>query len=144
MTVNRRFDETDQMLVVNIPMQLKKRGGRRRIIVPEQIQPTGARRDYSESLALAVTRAHRWKELVDSGRFSSISELAHAIGLDPSYAARLFRLTFLAPDIIEAILDGNEPDGLSMRVLAQPIPLDWNEQRRTLGFDAPHSQPCCS
>jgi hypothetical protein len=137
MTADRRFDEDTQMLVVYIPMQLKKRGGRRRIIVPEQIQRAGASRDYSEALALAITRAHHWKELLDAGKFASISELAQAIGLDVSYAARLFRLTFLAPDIIEAILDGKEPDGLSMRILAKPISLDWREQREELGFANP-------
>lgn len=122
------------MLVVDIPMRLKKRGGRRCIIVPERMLADDTKHDYSESLALSITRAHRWKELIDSGRFSSISELAQAIGLDVSYAARLYRLTLLAPDIIEAILDGREPDGLSMRVLSQPIPLDWKEQRKLLGF----------
>jgi len=134
MISDKRFDEADQILVVSVPMQLRKRGGRRRIIVPEQTQSSETKRDYSEALALAITRAHHWKELLDSGKFASISELAQAMGLDVSYAARLFRLTFLAPDIIEAILDGREPDGLSMRILAKPISLDWREQREELGF----------
>ena len=135
--MSRIFDGKNQVLIVDIPMRLKKRGGRRRIVVPERLQSADTKHDYSESLALAITRAHRWKELIDSGKFASISELAQAIGLDVSYAARLFRLTFLAPDIIEAILDGREPDGLSMRILAKPISGDWREQREELGF--PHS-----
>jgi len=134
MISDRRFDEADQILVVSVPMQLRKRGGRRRIIVPEQMQTSKTKRDYSEALALAITRAHHWKELLDAGKFASISELAQVIGLDVSYAARLFRLTFLAPDIIEAILDDREPDGLSMRILAKPISGDWREQREELGF----------
>lgn len=137
MISDKRFDEAEQILVVSVPMQLRKRGGRRRIIVPEQMQTSKTKRDYSEALALAITRAHHWKELLDAGKFASISELAQAIGLDISYAARLFRLTFLAPDIIEAILDGREPDGLSMRILAKPISLDWREQREELGFANP-------
>ncbi len=132
MISDERFDEADQILIVSVPMQLRKRGGR--IIVPEQMQTSETKHDYSEALALAITRAHHWKELLDSGKFASISELAQAIGLDVSYAARLFRLTFLAPDIIEAILDGKEPDGLSMRILAKPISLHWREQREELGF----------
>ena len=138
--MNRNFDEKNQMLIVDIPMRLKKRGGRRRIIVPERLQSADTKHDYSESLALAITRAHRWKELIDSGKFASISELAQAIGLDVSYAARLFRLTFLAPDIIEAIIDGNEPEGLSMRVLSQPISMDWKTQRKMLGFEHGNTQ----
>ena len=71
--MNIRFDRKNQMLVVDIPMQMKKRGGRRCIIVPERLQSTDTKHDYSESLALAITRAHRWKELIDSGKFASIS-----------------------------------------------------------------------
>ncbi|MHB9036315.1 MAG: hypothetical protein ACYC64_06585 [Armatimonadota bacterium] len=134
--MNRRFDEMNQLLVIDIPMQMKKRGGRRCIIVPERLQTADTKHDYSESLALATTRAHRWKELIDSGKFVSISELAQSIGMDASYAARIYRLTLLAPDIIEAILDGNEPEGLSMRVLSQPISLDWREQRALLGLQS--------
>jgi len=133
--VNKRFDENRRVLVVDIPMQMKKRGGRRQIIVPERLQSADTQHDYSESLALAITRAHRWKDLIDSGRFPSITKLAEVIGLDVSYTARLYRLTLLAPDIIEAILTGNEPNGLSMRILAQPIPLDWRQQRQLFGFE---------
>ena len=138
--MNSIFDEKNQMLIVDIPMRLKKRGGRRRIIVPERLQSADTKHDYSESLALAITRAHRWKELIDTGKFASMPQLAQAIGLDVSYMARLYRLTFLSPDIIEAILDGREPDGLSMRVLSQPIPPDWKEQRKLLGFEHGNSQ----
>lgn len=134
--MSRRFDERNQLLVVDIPMRMKKRGGRRCIIVPERLQSADTKHDYSESLALAISRAHRWKELIDSGKFSSVSELANAIGMDVSYVARLYRLAFLAPDIIEAILDGNEPEGLSMRILSQTLPLDWREQRRALRCEA--------
>ncbi len=74
------------------------------------------------------------KRLIDSGKFASISELAIAIGMDFSYAARIYRLTYLAPDIIEAILNGREPDGLSMRVLCKPVPMNWDQQRELLGF----------
>jgi len=122
-----------QSFTVTIPLQVRKRGGMRRIIVPEHVQGNSAR-TYSESLALAIARAHRWKELIDSGKFQLLSELAKAIGLDPSYAARIYRLTYLAPDIIEAILDGNEPEGLSMRALASMRSAIWEEQRGKLGF----------
>ena len=108
--------------------------------MPERLQSADTKHDYTESLALAITRAHRWKELIDSGKFASISELAQAIGLDVSYAARLYRLTLLAPDIVEAILDGNEPEGLSMRVLSQPIPMDWKQQRKLLRFEHGNTQ----
>ena len=125
-----------QIVVVNIPMKMKTRGGRRRIIIPDLLQQKGTvRSDYQESMALAIARAQLWKELVDSGRFASISDLAGAIEVDPSYAARIFRLTTLAPDIIDAVLSGNEPEGFTMRKLAKPIPILWSEQRRVFGFE---------
>ena len=54
----------------------------------------------------------------------------------PSYATRLHRLTLLAPNIVSAILNGDQPPELTARRLMDDtrLPLDWNEQRRTLGF----------
>ncbi len=123
----------DGLITVTVPVNVRKRGGRRRIIVPEQVQGNG-NRTYAESLALSVARAHHWKRLIDSGKYGSISELALAIGMNFSYAARIYRLTYLAPDIIEAILDGREPDGLSMRVLEHVKTVVWEEQRARLGW----------
>jgi hypothetical protein len=81
---------------------------------------------------VAVARAHRWKELLESGRFGSGTEIAAAQGVDPSYVARILRLTLLAPDIVESILDGTEPDGASLSRLHR-LPSDWEGQRRVLG-----------
>jgi hypothetical protein len=57
-----------------------------------------------EALVIALARAHRWQKLLDEGKFESISDLAREIGLDPSFTARLMKLTLLAPDIVEMIL----------------------------------------
>ena len=55
--------------------------------------------------------------------------------MKPPYVTRVLGLNNLAPDIVEAILAGIEPDGLSIAKLTeQPIPEDWNEQRRLYGF----------
>ncbi len=123
---------SDGLITVTVPVNVRKRGGRRRIIVADQ--PPEHSLTYAESFAVAIARAHHWKELIDSGKFATLSELATAIGLDKSYAARIYRLTYLAPDIIEAILDGREPDGLSMRVLASVKSAIWEEQRGELGM----------
>lgn len=67
-------------------------------------------------------------------RFDSVSHLAREIGLDVSFAARLMRLTLLAPDIVEAILMGEEPSGLSLTKLTKVSSVIWTEQRMELGF----------
>jgi site-specific DNA recombinase len=66
----------------------------------------------------------------------TLEEIAKAEGIVPSYATRLFRLTLLAPDIVRAILNGKQPPDLTARKLLNDmrLPLDWNEQRRSLGF----------
>ena len=65
-----------------------------------------------------------------------MEEIANSEGMVPSYATRLFRLTLLAPDIVSAILSGKQPPELTARRLMDDtrLQLDWNEQRRSLGF----------
>jgi hypothetical protein len=125
----------DNGIVVNVPLTLKKRGGRKEVILPQAFAAESPMRpSHQEALVIAIARAHRWQKLLDEGKFDSVSDLAREIGLDVSFAARLLRLTLLAPDIIEAVLMGNEPSGLSLTKLTKQLPLLWDEQRRVLGF----------
>ncbi|MHB0912944.1 MAG: hypothetical protein ACYC2Y_05810 [Armatimonadota bacterium] len=125
----------DQGIVVNVPLRLKKRGGRKEVILPQAFaSDTPMHQSHQEALVIAMARAHRWQKLLDEGKFESISDLAREIGLDVSFAARLMRLTLLAPDIVEAILMGVEPSGLSLTGLTKEMPKLWGAQRRELGF----------
>ncbi|MEI7833425.1 MAG: hypothetical protein WCJ56_09530 [bacterium] len=133
MTVRRDGDR----ITVYIPMALKVRAGRKEIILPDGLAPDDSpamKPATQESLVIALARAHRWKALLESGRFRSIDELAQVIKLDRSYVGRILRLTLLAPDIIQTILDGKEPSGLSLGKLTKTLPLDWVEQREVLEF----------
>ena len=61
------LEHTDSHVVVNIPMQMKRRGERRTIIIPDSlISENKVKPDYHESLVLALARAHRWQELLES------------------------------------------------------------------------------
>jgi hypothetical protein len=125
-------------VVVSVPLQTKRRRGRKEVIVPAGHGPgVPARPRTNEPLALTIARAHRWLKLLEEGRYGSIRALALALGVDNSYAARLLRLSLLAPDIAEAIPDGTEPSGLSLEKLYR-APLDWERQRRDL--NAPFRQ----
>jgi hypothetical protein len=121
--------------VIRIPMTFKRRGGRKEIIVPEGL-PAGPRSKSptQEPLLVALARAFHWKELIDGGRYSSVTELARALDVDRSYVGRIIRLTLLAPDVVEAILRGVEPSGLSLERLTKRLPMLWSEQREKLGF----------
>jgi ParB-like chromosome segregation protein Spo0J len=70
--------------------------------------------------------------MLDSGAVGSVDELAKRLHLGSTYVARTLRLTTLAPTLVESILAGNEPDGLSLRQLAADLPMDWAEQERLL------------
>ncbi len=94
--------------------------------------PTYSRPDYHEALVVAISRAHRFKKMLDEGRYGSVAEMARALKMNRYYMARLLRLTLIAPDITESILSGNEPGGLSLNCLVQAIPELCTEQMRVM------------
>jgi hypothetical protein len=114
-------------------MTFKRRGGRKEIIVPEGLAD-GPHSPTQEPLVTALARAFHWQELIDTGRYASITELAKVLDVDRSYVARILRLALLAPDIVEAILAGQEPSGMSLERLVKAMPVGWEEQREVLGF----------
>ncbi len=82
----------------------------------------------------ALTRAYKWKERLFSGGAPSTSAIANEEGMTERYVSRIMRLAFLAPDIVEAILDGYHPVDLELEQLLNGIPIGWDAQRRALGF----------
>ena len=117
-------------LAIRVPMKFKRVGGRKEIITPGGLNETaGSNASAQKPLVLALARAHRWKRLLDEGKFNSISCLAGELGVCSSYVGRIMKLTLLAPDIIESILDGNEKLGLSFRRLTKELPMSWEKQR---------------
>ena len=126
----------DGGLHIRVPMSLKRHGGRKKIVVSQGLPRRQRSAPQAQStLVLAVIRGHRWKELLESGRcYPSIDALAARMGVDSSYVGRHLNLALLAPDIVEAILMGREPDGLTLEQLHR-LPKRWEEQRRVLGRD---------
>ena len=132
-----------ETLVIRVPMKFKKRGGRREVIVAEGL--SGARTSKSptqEPLVTALARAFHWQELIDSGRYASVTELAEALGVDRSYVGRIMRLALLAPDIVEAIVRGDEASGMSLERLTKGLPMLWEEQRER--FESPTRENSCA
>ena len=90
--------------------------------------------DVQGAVVQALGRAFSWSEAIESGAVGSVSNLAKALDMDNSYVVRILKLTTLAPDIIEAILNGEEPSGLSLARLIRTFPMDWERQRVLFGF----------
>jgi hypothetical protein len=125
-----------ETLTVQIPLRLRRRGGRKLMIVPKGATawaPQRARVD--NAMVKAIARAHRWRRLLESGEYSSITDLAAAEKISQSYVCRVLRLTLLAPDVVEAILDGRHTAEMTLATMMEPFPVGWQEQR-LLRFEA--------
>ena len=77
----------------------------------------------------AIARAFRWRDMLESGEYATIAEIAAAEKINESYVGRVLRLTLLAPDIVEAILDGRQPAEMTLAVLMRPFAVVWTVQR---------------
>lgn len=122
-------------LTIRIPMKFRRQGGRKQIIVPEgEAIPERPRAKPDDALLKALARAHRWKHMLETGQVHNISEIAEAEKLGASYVSRIHRLTLLAPDIVEAILDGRQPRTLQLADLMDEMPIEWERQREKAKF----------
>ena len=118
-------------IVVDIPMTWKRRGGRKVIIAPDGRDawaPAKPRPD--ETLIRALARAHRWKRMLEDGTYRSVSELSEAEGINKGFVSRLLNLTLLAPDIVEAVLHGRQPKGMTLKEFIPGAVPDWQQQRK--------------
>jgi hypothetical protein len=127
-SVETRIDGST--LIVRIPMPFQRRGGRKRIVAPDgsDIVPTSKPQPDS-TLVKALARAWRWQRQLENGRYRAIRELARAERMNHAHVVRVLKLTLLAPDLVEAILDGRQPSGLTAQELMREVPMGWVEQR---------------
>ncbi len=125
------IEASDGRLTLTIPIQIKRRSGRKLVTLPngDAIKPRSW--DMTPTpLQLALARGHRWLALLDSGKVSSLKEIAAREKVDDSYVSRMVNLTTLAPDIVAAILNDEMPDHITLFDLAVDPPALWEEQRQ--------------
>lgn len=116
-------------MMVSIPFSFRRQGGRKKVVTPSHApawSPPPPRID--NTIVKALVRAHRWRGLLESGRYTTVRELAKAEKINESYLCRVLRLTLLSPDLTEAILNGRQPYGLDLVRLLKSLPVEWDKQ----------------
>ena len=116
-----------ETVTLHVPFRIVNRGGRKEMQLPSDA-PQQRRTD--NTLVKALARALRWKRLLESGEYVTIAELAEREGIAPFYMTRVLRLTLLAPNIVEAILDARQGPEVTLARLLEPFPVERQQQRR--------------
>jgi hypothetical protein len=134
MTATAKLSKGNQALIIRVPLASKRRGARKFVVGPGGIAWAGRRVVVDNTIVKALGRAYRWKAMLESGEYGSVTELSRSEKINLSYLCRTLRLTLLAPDIVGALLNGNHHCGLQLADLFQPISVIWAEQWDKLGL----------
>ena len=116
-------------ITVRVPLSVRRRPGRKTVIMPVQEGVPAVGTWADPALVKALARAFRYQKLLDEGRYASISEMAMAEKIERGYLGTLLRLTLLAPDVVERMLNGIQSTNASLRKLTEPLPMAWAGQR---------------
>ncbi len=116
-----------ETLSLHVPFRIAKRGGRKDVQLPADAPAQRSRID--NTMVKALARAFRWRHMLDKCTYTNVLDLANAEEINPSYVSRILRLTLLAPDIVEAILDGKQGPRFTLAWLMDPFPEEWVAQR---------------
>jgi hypothetical protein len=126
----------DHFWTYEIPYKLRNRGPQLRILPEGIVRAAGFEPD--PTLVKLLRRAHDWRRQLETGSTKTVSDLATLNGVNASYFTRVLRIAYLAPDIVEAIVEGRQPPELTANKLVRikNLPIDWPGQREALGFPA--------
>lgn len=124
-----RTQPAPETVTIHVPFRLVKRGGRKEMQLPEGAAQA---RKPDNTLIKALARAFRWKRMLETGEYATIADLADREGIAAPYLTRTMRLAQLAPDLVEAILDGRQPRDLTLEAMRGQIPEEWSKQVEAL------------
>lgn len=126
----------EDKIIIHIPIRLKQWGGRKVIVGPKgqdlRTLELGLRRD--EKLLKALGRAYKWHKMIVTRKSANIDKIAEIESVHRSYIHRILQLMLLSPQVIEAILDGQQPSGFALKSLEKGFSPLWEEQAKTFGF----------
>ncbi len=123
----------DGTITLHIPISFKRHGGRKYLIAPGS-EPDRQGKAPKESLLKALVRGFRWQEQLDNNTVRNAEEIARKEGITESYVLRVLRMAFLAPEVVEAILDNRYPVYISLADILK-VGYDWRDQRKLFGIN---------
>lgn len=115
-------------ITVRVPLAIRHRPGRKTVVTPMANGVAPVTTPADPTLVKALARAFRYQRMLDQGRYASITEMAAAERIERGYLGSLLRLTLLAPAIVEAVLDGRQPECVTLPALMEPFPANWSDQ----------------
>lgn len=122
-------DIPQRLFTVRVPFRVRPRGGRVEIVAPDgQMEQHPAPPRPDNAMVKAVARGFRWRKLIETGVYASVADVARAEKISDSYVSRHLRLTLLSPALVEAILDGRQPETVTLPRLLSPFPIEWSKQ----------------
>ena len=122
-------------ITVRVPIAIRKRGGRKVVLALDGTMHESSKlycQRVDNAMVKALARAFRWRELLESGTYSTVQEIAIKEKINVSYVSRVLRLTLLAPPIIETIVDGGHGPDMTLAKLMDRLPISWLDQRATI------------
>jgi hypothetical protein len=127
---SRSIQASAECITIRVPLAFRRRGGRKVITSPDGALPWAptSRPHEDATLVNALARAFRWQSMLDTGQYNTVTELAAAEKLDRSFVSHMLRLNLLAPDIVEAILDGTQSPTLQLQGLVKGFSVEWAGQ----------------
>ena len=123
--------------VTMVPLTIRRKQNRKLLTPPSGSSANVMSGGMDIPMIKTLGKAFYWQRLLDEGKYATATELARAFKLEPGWVAEVLRMAHLAPDIIEAILDGSQPRHLNLQTIRgrhEPLPRDWEEQKKMLAF----------
>jgi hypothetical protein len=125
-------DRDTPTAMLKVPLLGARPRARKEILIPGN--GGSVPRHIDQALMLALARARSWMRALRQGEYADTVEIGRRFGFSNAHVRRLLRFAYLAPDILEAIVDGRQPRSLTVRVLLRSIPLAWSDQRALFGL----------
>jgi|AntAceMinimDraft_12_1070368.scaffolds.fasta_scaffold17319_3 hypothetical protein len=117
----------DDTIRILIPLKVRKKNGRAKIVPPADYLPSEDQTQDPHVLR-AIGRAWGWRRRMDAGEFSTIHELAEAVGLAERHVSRQLRLAYLAPEVLHRLTCGREALSVSLYDLCFLAGENWGDQ----------------